>query len=321
MKKVIPHALISASLVASLYAGEAISPTTPSADLGIGEQNWFGPPYLKFARANSDTDLPGYPVGVISYNHTFGGDFDSLPGEVGSDEFNLWTPIAPINFNDLHLFAFFNYNGRKYNTNGPENSLMLPESVLNSMSLPLIFIHDVSDKWMWGAMVMPTYAGSSSSSDNFTVSAGLGVGYNYNPNLAVFAGAYYAENYGDDYIIPGVNFVWRPCPKTEVFLLANTGGVSYSVNESLFLSLYGQYNSPSWYVKADASGPDRNVNMSSLKVGLKAETHFASVVWGYVAAGYSFMGELEVQDTDNHTIQKSDVDPSPFIECGLDVRF
>ena len=314
--------LLSAGLVTSLVAGEPVQTTTaPTRSPGFDEQSWFGPPYLQFARRASDTELPNYPLGLISYNHTFSSDFDSLPGEVSADRFNLWAPVAPLNFNNLHLFAFLNYNATNFNTTAPANSIMLPEDGLNSLSLPVVFIHDLSNKWMWGAMVMPTYAGSASSSDNFTVSAGLGLGYSYSENLEVFAGGYYAHDYGDDIFIPGIAFIWRPAPKWEASLLGPIGGVSYSVNENFLLSLYGRYRSPTWFVKADAAGPDRNVNMTSLQVGLKAEYHLSTKLWGYVAGGYAFAQELEVETTANNTLQKSDIDPSPFIECGLDLRF
>jgi len=322
VKTEIPIALISAGLIASLVAGEtAPSTTTPAGDPGFDEQSWFGPPYLQFARKNSDTELPGYPVGAISYNHTFSSDFDSLPGDVSMDRFSLWAPVAPINYNDLHLFAFLNYSATNYNTTAAANALMLPEDGLNSLSLPVVFIHDISDKWMWGAMVMPTYAGSASSSDNFTISAGLGVGYNYSEALEVFAGGYYAHDFGNDVFIPGVAFIWRPAPKWEANLLGPMGSVSYSVNENFLLSLYGRYRSPTWFVKADAAGPDRNVNMASLQVGVKAEYNLHSMLWGYVAGGYAFAQELDVETKANNTLQKSDIDPSPFVECGLDLRF
>ncbi len=321
VKNAIPYTLISVGLTASLFAGEAVSTNTPCADSGFESQSWYGPPHLQFARNDSDTNLPGVPLAMISYSHTFSGDFDRLPGDVSMDRFSFWAPVAPLNYNDMHLFAFFNYTATRYDTSAPENALMLPEDTLNSLWLPLLFVHDVSSQWMWGAMVMPTYAGSSSSSDNFTISAALGAGYSYSPNLEIFAGAYYAHDYGDDFIIPGIAFTWRPAPRWKTYLMGPAAGVSYSVNDNLLVSLYGRYNSSTWYVKADGSGPDRNVSMSSMRVGLKAECQLHSKLWGYLAGGYAFAQELDVDDTDNDRIQKSDIDPSPFIECGLNLRF
>lgn len=320
MKNTIPFALVSTGLIASLYAGDVISPIAPSPDSGC-TQKFFGPPCLDFGRSESDTDLPGYPVTWIDYNHTFSGDFDDLPGDVSSDQFSLMAPILPLNYNDFHLFAFFNYEATKYNTTGPKNALMLPEDTLNDLSLPVILIHDLSSQWLLGGMVMPTYAGSSSSSDNFTYSAALGGGYVFSSNLTIYAGAYYSENFGDDSLFPGVAFIWRPAPLWEVFLLGPVGSVSYSVNDNLMLSLYGKYSSPTWYVQADDSGPDRNVSMTNFRVGVKAEWSLSSMLWGYVAGGYALAQELEVDGTDNHKIQDSDIDPSPFLECGLTVRF
>jgi hypothetical protein len=318
VKNTIPFVFVSAGLITSLYAGDVMSTTPSTSDC---TQKLFGAPCLDFGRRQADSDLPGYPVVWSNYNHTFNGDFDSLPGDVSSDQFTLFAPVLPLNFNDSHIFAFLQYKATKYNTTGPENAVMLPEDTLSEINLPIVFLHDSPDNWLWGAMVMPSYAGSSSSSDNFTFSAAVGAGYSWSSNLTLFAGAYYSEDYGDDFVIPGVAFIWRPAPRWEVYLLGPIGGVSYSVNESMTLSFYGQYNSPTWYVKADGSGPDRNVSMSSLDLGLKAEWNLNSMLWGYVAGGYAVARELEVDNTDNSRIQKSDIDPSPFVEVGLDLRF
>jgi hypothetical protein len=304
VKTTIPFAIVSSGLIAMLTAGEAPSPSpAPASDSG---------------RHASDTELPGYAVATASYSHGFAADFDSLPGEVSSDEFSVWAPILPLNKDNYHLLAYLGYGADKFDTSEPTP---IPDDTLQSVSLPITFIHDVSDTWMWGAMVMPTYAGNSGSSDNFTMSAGLGVGYSYSPTLELFAGCYYANDFGDDFFMPGVAFIWRPAPRWEAYLLPPIGGISYSVNEHFLVSLYGQYSSPTWFVKADDNGPDRYVNMSNLRIGLKAEYQLSGMLWGYVAGGYSMMQELDVQDTDNDTIENSDIDPSPYIQAGLNIRF
>jgi hypothetical protein len=290
----------------------------PTDDSGFADQKWFGPPHLSFGRSFSDTELPGYAMVTTSYSHLFSADFDSLPGDVSSDEFSLWAPILPLNRDNFHLLAYLGYGADKYDTSG---TTMLPEDTLNSVRLPIAFIHDVSEKWLWGAMAMPTYAGNSSSSDNFTTSAGLGVGYTYSPELQIFAGAYYAHDFGDDFFMPGAAFIWRPSPRWEVSLMPPIGAISYSVNERWLLSLYGQYSSSIWNVESDVNGPDRTVNMSSLRVGLKAEYQLHGMLWGFVAGGYSMAQELDVKSTSDITLQNSDLDASPYLQVGFNLRF
>lgn len=322
MKSILPLAIaaacIGASIAASVHAGDSVAETLPPATEGeFGEQDWFGPPYIRFGRKNADSSLPGYAFAAGSYTYRAETDFDSLPGEVSSDDFSIWAPYAAINKEEFHLFAFINYSATKYDTSVPN---LLTEDTLQAIYAPVVFIHDISEDWIWGGMVMPSYSGSDSSSDNFAISAALGVGYGYSDNLDLFAGVYYYHGFGEDYILPGAAFIWRPAPRWEAYLLPPIGGVSYSINDRWMVSLYGQYHSPTWHVKADSDGPDRDINVSSLRIGAKVEYNLHGWLWAFAGAGYSIGQELDIEDTDDHTLQKDDIDATPFVQIGFTLR-
>ncbi len=332
MKSILPLAVITTQLIgftSLVHAGESVSDTlgvstnnNTSDTSNFSGQNWFGPPYIQFGRKNSETLLPGYAVGTSSYTHRFSADFDkSGLGDVSSNEFTFWTPIAALNREEFHLVAWLGYTANKYNTSGSHNTNMLTESTLQSINMPIAFIHDISEEWLWGAMVMPTYAGTQSSSDNFAYSVAAGVGYTYNPNLQLFVGVYYFNGFGDDLLIPGAAFIWRPNDRWEAFFLPPFGGISYSVNDNFFVGLYGQYDAPEWHVNADKYGPDRDISMSGLRLGLQAEYHVGNIFWAYANTGFSFGRTLEVEDTHNNSLQESDIDVSPFIQIGINARF
>ncbi|NWK55784.1 outer membrane beta-barrel protein [Verrucomicrobiaceae bacterium N1E253] len=323
MKRIFSSSLIVAGLSLALLtpamAGDSVAETIPPTSDGLnGKQEWFGPPYIQFARKNSNTDLPGYAVGNANYRHNFTTDFDSLPGDVSSDAFNLWLPFAGVNHDEFHLFGFINYGATKYDTSVPN---LLTEDTLHNFYMPIVFIHDVSEKWIWGGMVMPSYSGAQSSSDNFAISAALGAGYNYSENLELFAGVYYYHGFGEEYIIPGAAFIWRPAPRWEAYLLPPIGGITYSVNDNWLVNLYGQYSSPTWHVKADDAGPDRDINVSSLRIGLRAEYNVHNQLWAWLGAGVSMGQELDIENTSDKTIQNSDIDMTPFVQVGLNYRF
>lgn len=314
------YALAVISLIAPLTAGDSVADTFPTTnEPGIGRQDWFGPPYIQFARKNSDTVLPGYTLGFTSYTHRFTSDFDKLPGDVSSDKFSIWSPIAALNKDKFHIAAWLGYSYTKYDTSVPN---LLTTNALQSFSMPIAFFHDISDKWIWGAMVMPSYSGANSSSDNYSISVAAGVGYNHSECLELFAGAYYFNGFGENYVIPGVAFIWRPAPRWEAFILPPIGGISYSINDNWLVSLFGSYESPTWHVEADSDGPDRDITMPSLKLGLKAEYNLHKMLWAYAAAGYSVGQEVSIEDKDNNDLQPlSDIDASPFVEIGLNIRF
>lgn len=318
MKSIIALTLATTTLLCSLQAGDSVATTLPPAtEAEFGEQDWFGPPYLRFGRKNSETTLPGYAFAAGSYTSRASADFDSLPGDVSSEDFAIWAPYAAINKEEFHLFAFINYQNTRYDTSVPN---LLTEDTLQAIYAPVVFVHDISEKWIWGGMIMPSYSGNESSSDNFAISAALGVGYGYSDDLELFAGVYYYHGFGEDYILPGAAFIWRPAPRWEAFLLPPIGGLSYSINDRWFVSLYGQYHSPTWHVKADSDGPDRDINVSSLRIGAKVEYKVHDMFWAFAGVGYSLGQELDIEDTDDNTLQKDDIDATPFVQVGFTLR-
>jgi hypothetical protein len=310
-------------MVAPLYAGDSVADTiAPTTEESVDKQKWFGPPYIKFGRNFSNSLLPGYTIGTASYTHKFTSDFDDQSlGDVSSDIFSIWAPFLALNNDQYHLFAWINYGSNKYKVGNNSSVNLLPESTMQSIYMPVVFIHDVSEKWLWGGMVMPTYSGTGSNSDNFAISGAVGVGYTYSPDLQLFGGVYYYNGFNDDTILPGAGFIWRPNDRWEAFLLPPIGGVSYSINDNLLVGLYGQYESPTWHAEADDLGPKRDVNMKSLRIGLKLEYHIHEWFWAYAAGGLSMGQTLEVENSHNHKLQKSDIDASPYVQVGLNIRF
>jgi opacity protein-like surface antigen len=320
VKAITSLSFFTACLVAPLLAGDPppVSPATADEADAFGNQKWLGVPYMRFGRMSSDTDLPGYMFGSLSYTHRFSADFDSIPGEVSSDSLTALAPILPINYENFHLIAFGIYNAQSYDTSGPN---LLTEDTLSSFYMPVLFLHDISEQWVWGGMVMPGYAGNSFSSDNWSIGTALGVGYAFNSEFLLFGGGYYSYGFNDHFVTPGLAFIWRPDPKWEVSVLPPIGGVSYSINENWMLSLTGQYNTPKWHVKSDSAGPDRDINMRSFQLGLKLEYHLGGLFWTSLTGGYSLGQQLEVKNGSNQTLQKEDINPSPFINAALNLRF
>lgn len=318
----LPSILLLTSLgLTSLHAGDWAQDLTTTPDAGTPEirQNVFGAPVLKFGRDAAGSMLPGYTVGTVAYRHQFESDFDSLPGEVSSDQITAGIPILPLNFGSTHIIAGLLYEGTKFNTTG---TTMLTEDSLHDISLPVVFLNDHSEKWIWGGMVMPSFSGDLSSSENFAISAAAGVGYAFSPTLTLAGGVYYSHGIDDDnFVIPGVVFTWRPNDRIEVFFFGITGGISYAINEDLIVSLFGEYDPAEWHVEADEYGPDRNIEVDTFSVGLKLERRISELFWIRASGGYSFAREMTIENLKGSKIQESDIDGGPFVQAGLNLRF
>lgn len=302
--------------LASLHAGDWARPisTTPVED----SQPFFGAPQLSFGRGGSASDLPGYTFGTALWLHQFDADFDTLGGEVDADDFSVWLPVAPLNFGNMHLVTMFNYRSTRFNTSVPN---MLTDETLHTLRMPVVLLNDASEDWLWGGMIMPSFSGDLGSSDNFSIAAAVGAGYVFSPTLKIFGGAYYSHGFDDDFLIPGFMFTWRPTPKWEAYLLGPIGGVTYSINDSWLISVFGQYDAPTWHVDADALGPDRDIKVSSMRVGLKVEHRFNDLCWAYLAGGLSFARNLEIEDLQSNSLQEDDIDAAPFVQFGLNLRY
>lgn len=313
MKQLVPLALLVIGLQAPLFAENWATPATSHS-----EQNWFGPPYIAFGRKAAGSDLPGYSVATGLFTHDFDSDFDSLPGEMNMSSLSLWAPIAPINRGDLHVITFLGYRATQFDTSIDN---MLSDDTLHTFRLPVLFLKDVSQEWIWGGMVMPGFSGELSNSDNFSISGAIGAGRAFSPNFKLLAGVYYFNGFGEDYIIPGAVFTWRPTPKWEAYFFGPIGGVSYSINECWMASLIGEYDSATWHVDADDEYQARDTYYRTIRAGLKIEGRLSNYLWAYATAGYSFAKRLEIEDTDNNSLQKDDVNGGAFVRVGLNVRF
>ena len=61
--------------------------------------------------------------------------------------------------------------------------------------------------------------------------------------------------------------------------------------------------------------------MTSFSLGLKADYHLGGMFWAFAAGGVSLFQELDIEDRSDNTLQKSDIDPSPYVQVGLNLRF
>lgn len=71
----------------------------------------------------------------------------------------------------------------------------------------------------------------------------------------------------------------------------------------------------------DALGPDRDIKVSSMRVGLKVEHRFNDLCWAYLAGGLSFARNLEIEDLQSNSLQEDDIDAAPFVQFGLNLRY
>ena len=296
--------------------GQKRVPPEPS----VLPQNLLGMPSFSFGRMGAATDLPGYAVGTAYHLHQFKSDFEDGGGDLRSDDFSLWTPVLPVNLGDFHLFGFASYRATWFRSSLPE---LLPGNDLNVFRFPVAFVHDVSERWMWGGFVMPGYGGAASSwnSEGFSLSALLGAAYAWSPRFNLGAGVLYYTGFNQSYVAPGVGFTWRPVDDWELFLIPPSAGITCSINEKTLLSAGGTYDSARWNFAADGAAPERNIHIRRVRVGLKLERQIGGPVWGYVSGGYSLFRKLEIEDRDGTLLREEDIEPAPYVQVGVNARF
>lgn len=317
-------ALLLTSSVHSVLAAEQArvivgDPAAGSAaDGAIGNQGVrFGKPDFKFGRASAGSNLPGYPLLGVSYLHQFEADFDSSAGDISFHEASLWAPVLPVSFGNYHLFAMLGYRYTDFETSA-ENAL--PTDGLHTVRVPVIFLNDYSEEWIFGAMVMPTMAGDLSGGDGFYISAAVGGGRAIGSNMRVLGGVYYSHVFGEDTVYPGILFTWRPSPRWETYFFGPRAGISYSINDDWIVSLSGQWTSPDWNVEADSRGPDRDIEVSGLRAGLKLEGRVSERLWVYLSGGATFFQEVDIRSTSGVELLEDDIENSPFVRIGLNLR-
>ncbi len=293
-------------------------------DLGIvpaataKQQSLFGAPDIQFA-SKKESDWPlGYVVGSASYTYRASADFDSLPGEVSSEETRAFLPFLALNQDEYHLFAWLYYGSSRSDFRGDFG--LLSQETLEGIYVPIVFVHDVSSDWVWGGMIMPGMTGDGGS-DGMMLGAALALGYAWNENLEVFAGVYAQFGYGNDFAVPGVGFIWRPAPRWQAYLLPPIGGVNYSINDQWLVGLYGRYTWPTWYVEGNGVAPDRYVKLGGMQFGVRVEGQLYKALWGFAGAGVSVGQGFEVEDLSNKSLFEEDIELSPYLQLGINLRF
>ena len=266
-----------------------------------------------------EADARDILVGAFTYQYLFGADFDTLPGEVSADEFSAFFPVLLLSNDRMRVMTYLNYRATSFDTSVPN---LLPEGTLHTIRLPVTFLYDYSEKWLIGGMVMPGLSGDmNSTSDAFSFSVVAGVGYKQNPDLRWFGGVFYSQGFDDDILTPGLGVMWNPTPKWSVNVLPPFANASWRFHENYALTLFGRYESATWNVEADSAGPDRDVAMSSLRVGLRLERRLSDHFWAQISGGVSFAREMEIETLSSATLQEDDVDAAPFVQAGVNIRF
>lgn len=297
----------------TLGISQSLEEPTDGASRGLH----FGVDPLDFFPAsNSEGNVP---VASVTHLYRFESDFDSLPGDISSHEFSVFAPVLPLSYDRLRLGVAVSYRANWFDTSDP---LLLPDDTLHAIRLPMIGVYDISDRWLAGAMVMPGYAGDGSSfSDGFSILSALAVGYNYSPRLQLFGGVLYAHGFDETTILPGIGLIWKPADSWSVALLPPFASVSYRFGDDWIFSLVGRYDGPTWNVEADDSGPERDILMREIRVGLKVERRLANRVWAFVMGGANFGRRMEIESLSNTSLQEDDLDAGLFLQGGLNLRF
>ena len=238
--------------------------------------------------------------------------------EVQADEFTLMTPLASIRVGDAYVIPMLSYRWNEFSTSTPN---LLPESSLHQIRMPIAVLYQPADRWLVGGMIMPAFAGDLSNSDNFSIAGALGAAYEYSDDLTILGGLYYFNGYDESYTVGGPGFLWKATDKLQAYWMGPIAGLSYSVNDNWNLSLTAKYDSPIWNVEPDDLGPERDISITSVQVGLKSEHKLGKYLWGYATVGYSFLREMEIEDLKSTPLQTDDIDSGLFVETGLTLRF
>ena len=307
--------------VSALSAQKETLPSAPDSVISerpTGLARLYEAPILKFFDTSKADKGSGIPMGTLNYTHVFSSDFDSIDDDVSVDEFSLFAPFASIRVGKGYVIPMISYNLTKFSTDG---RTLLSEDSLHQIRMPITYLYEPAHRWIAGGIIMPSFSGDLSNSDNFSFAAALGAGYAYSPELFIFGGIYYSEGFDDSLLVGGPGFIWNFDEDWQAYLLGPRASLSFHVSDDWLLSLVGQYRSPTWNIEADKLGPERNINVSDLRVALRSEHRLGKKLWASATIGYSFLREMEIEDTESNELQTDDIDSGIFVEAGLTLRF
>ena len=236
-------AAMSATFPISASAGDwerdlAVAPQSTSSPAPSGLHFGFDPMNFLASRAPEG----GAPLGNARFLHRFSSDFDSLPGGISSNEFSAFAPILPLSAGSWRFATFASYRAIDFNAT---SSSLVPDGTVHSFQIPSALIYEISDRWIVGAFGMFGWSGDyKNMGDSFSYILALGAGYRFNETFKLIFGGAYGNGFNDEWLYPGVGFLWNPNDQWSATLLPPFASVSYRFGDDWIFSLVGRYDAP-----------------------------------------------------------------------------
>ena len=258
-------------------------------------------PSATYAQESFRDILPPFDFLTATLTQTGDMDIDGNPGDLSVTKAQLTAFLSePISLTtDLTMIPMFSYGFTELDFSDT-GAFPIEDEGLHSASLSAIFVQDFRNTpWFgigWARAEMATdYQGISG--DDFTFDVALGVGYRVNDTFTVGAGFVVTNLNGDEEIIPGINFIWKPCDAFTLALFGPNLLARYDINECWYVSLDGTPGGGNWNI-SDAAGDSRTIELESYWIGLNTHHRIAGEFWFSAGLGYAFANEIE--DKGNH---------------------
>jgi hypothetical protein len=272
--------------------------------------------------ATEERFIPNYAAGELYYLWSTRADLEGSEASLQVQEAGTRIPV-PIFSNELSgLTAGVDFRWNSLDFSSPDRTLDLYR-----LQLPIDFWHEFNDRWKaWGRVEPGLFTDFKNlNEDAFAVTVLALASYQFSPAFSAAFGAYYSRDLGEDRVLPALGLIWRPNRHWNVGLTFPRASVSYAPTKQWLFTALVAPGGAGWSVKDDLTGEDYRLNYTSWRAGLSAEYQLTKVgpakLWVFLSGGYQFGQELEIQDGNDNTLSKQDVQNAQFVSGGVRLRF
>lgn len=267
--------------------------------------------------------VPAFDAMVAGYEVQDTFDFDSSTAELDASRFSLVSFLSkplPIGGNWRFLPAL-DYGVTMLDFGNTPAGFPVGDEDLHKLGLHAVFYHhSPGSRWIYGGWGRANFASDCQDigSDDFYYDVAVGAGYRITDRFLLGLGVAGLELGGDESILAGPGFYWKPSDTVDVSLIGILFNATWRPTEDWATALRFRPFGNSWNI--DNAGVSQQIDLTSYTLRLHLERRLYRDLWVSVGAGYAFADDFEVRNRSGRTIFSDDLDGGFSAAVGLRIR-
>lgn len=282
----------------------------------------LGGALLSAEERTEDSFIPNYAVASSYFSWGGESDFETGTGSLGLLEYGAEANVPILMQGGFRMTAGARYRHNTLDFSGAPAPLASTRFDLHRVDLPVNVWIDMNQRWKLWARLQPGWYSDfeTVTSDDFILTSLVLLSYKWSETTKVAFGAFYSRDLGEERILPAVGLIYEPNPHLSLALTFPRVELAYAPNCDWLFTSRAVLNGAGWNI-SDPAGSNLNVDLNyrAIRAGFGIDHRIAGPCWFYLDGGVQLGQEVEIEGGANPV--KLELEPSPFVNSGVKVRF